>query len=366
MYITRNNLKLFRLYRIFKKIYEIAKGCKRYYSPITLIYHRFFILTLRLYIKKGFRPNEIFNLGLIHSKLDKNELSKYTSQNTMNIIQGRLNNSLWRCIVNNKGIFYKYSHALNLPIPKLYAILNKDGSSISDSGTRINNCSDWIKFVRGEIPNEFVIKPSMGKWGEFIYVYSKTNSKIMDESGKPQNENDIYEMVMQNQHYDSFIVQERLNIHPNFFEISPSKNLHCARIITLVNSIGKVQILHGQLNLVTGKNTASQEGNLKIDISLNDGRLDHGVLLNRNKGGFERITKHPETGKSFKGFRIPNWEDILLLAEKAATTFLPLRTLGWDFAVTENGVKILEANAFYGPPNYFQPMDKFVKTLLDG
>lgn len=364
MYLTKINIKDYRLRKIFKKLYEISKDCTKFYSPKSFRYYYFFIFALRLYLKKGFNPKEVFSLGLFNSKIDENELNKHTSFSNMVRVLNPLNPSSWQYLVGNKDLFYKYCQSINLPVPKLLAIINKNASSMSCSRIIIKNSEDWVNFIKEGLPDEFVIKPSKGAWGECINIYKKTNSGVVDGFGNLQSEEDIYINAINNTNYDSFIVQERLKIHPDFLQISPSENVHCVRIITLIDSLGLLKILHGQLNLITGKNFVSQEGNLKIAISTTNGRLEHGVLINKKKGGYIKVTQHPETGVNFKGFKIPLWDEVISLSEEVANKFLPLRSVGWDFVITETGVKLLEANAPYGPPNYFRPMDKFIKTLI--
>jgi hypothetical protein len=75
------------------------------------------------------------------------------------------------------------------------------------------------------------------------------------------------------------------------------------------------------------------------------------------------VTEHPDTKQNFNQFKLPFWEDVLSLTKEAALKFLPLRTLGWDIAITEKGVMFLETNVPYGPPYYFMSMDKFVNIL---
>ena len=135
--------------------------------------------------------------------------------------------------------------------------------------------------------------------------------------------------------------------------------------MTLIDSSGHCKIFHGHLQIATGQHAASQQGNLRIRISLNDGSLEYGVLKDKNKGGFKKVTTHPETGQNFKEFKLPLWKEVLSLSEEAALQFLPLRTLGWDIAITEKGVMFLETNVPYGPPYYFRSMDEFVKILLE-
>lgn len=61
----------------------------------------------------------------------------------------------------------------------------------------------------------------------------------------------------------------------------------------------------------------------------NDGRL------------FER---HPVSGKAFVGFKIPYWKELLDLAQKALRKVDGVDYVGWDFAITKDGVVIVEGN----------------------
>jgi hypothetical protein len=365
MYIISRIKESFSVYKIFMKIYETAKDCKKYYSPTKAMFLCFFYCALKLYIKKGFEPKEVFSLGLHKSNFDEEHLKMYVSFNHLNHVLTGLNPLSWRHLTSDKDTFYKYCQSVNLPIPLLYAILNRQTTSVDFSGSIINGKEGWVKFVKEKLSDEFVIKPARGEWGEFVNIYTKTKDGIKDGYGKMVSEKDIYTNTMENTKHDTFIVQERLYNHQEFFNISPSKYLHCVRIITMVDLSGQFRILHAQLNLVTGQSIISQGGDLKIKISLQDGCLEYGVFLNRNDGGFRSVTENFDTGQTFRGFRLPLWEEALSLSKEAAFKFLPLRSVGWDITMTENGVKLLEANSPYGPPNYFRPMDQFIKILTD-
>lgn len=59
--------------------------------------------------------------------------------------------------------------------------------------------------------------------------------------------------------------------------------------------------------------------------------------------GEHTYIRHPSTGHIMPGLEIPHWE-ILLDAVKKAALLSPLGYLGWDVAVTETGIDIIEAN----------------------
>jgi hypothetical protein len=67
----------FRPDRIIKKLYNIAKACKRYYSPITLKYYIFLISYLQFYVKRRFNDTQGFKKGLDSSLRSNEKSNKY-------------------------------------------------------------------------------------------------------------------------------------------------------------------------------------------------------------------------------------------------------------------------------------------------
>lgn len=364
IYLKSKRLNSFRPKRIFKKLYGIIKVCKNYYSPMTYKYYLFLISYLRFYVKGGFTPHQVFQLGLGSTFPSNKKIKKYIGQYKMlNIIRALDPEPYWP--IYDKGKFYTICMNMNLPIPKLYANVFKHHMSVSFINSTFVKRNDIIKLIRDELPDKFVIKPCMGERGLFLNIYTKTSTGIINQLGNSISEQEIYDSMMNHRRFDSFIVQERLKNHSYLLKVHPSQYLHTIRIITFINSAGQCIILHTHLDLATGQNFASQKGNLRIKISKNDGVLENGILIDKSNGGFKKVTKHPESGKNFKEFKLPFWNEILSLSNEAALNFLPWRTLGWDFAITEDGVKIIEANVGYSPPNIFGEMDKILETLLN-
>jgi hypothetical protein len=315
-------------------------------------------------VKGGFVPHQIFQLGLGSSFPNDKKINQYIGYyKFMDIIRALDPYPWWP--IYDKGKFYTICMNLDLPIPKLYAILFKNHMSVSYIDSSFIERDDFLKFIRNELPNEFVIKPCIGQQGWFLNTYTKTRFGIINQHGQLKTEQEISDSMMNHKRFDSFVVQERLINHPYLLKVHPSEFLHTIRLITFINSAGQCKILHTHLDLATDRqNIASQKGSLRIRISQNDGILEYGVLMDKNKGGFKKVTEHPETDKNFREFKLPFWKKILSLSKEAALEFLPLRTLGWDFAITEKGVKILEGNIRYSPPNIFGGMDNIIKNLL--
>ena len=58
----------------------------------------------------------------------------------------------------------------------------------------------------------------------------------------------------------------------------------------------------------------------------------------------ERFVTHPDSGYAFKGQVIPQWEELLTIAEKAHRLIPHHIYVSWDFALTDEGWIIVEGN----------------------
>ena len=59
---------------------------------------------------------------------------------------------------------------------------------------------------------------------------------------------------------------------------------------------------------------------------------------------YKAFAYHPVTGAQIIGFRIPKWAEVLSTIEKAHKQIPDYPLLGWDVAITEDGVEIVEIN----------------------
>ena len=59
----------------------------------------------------------------------------------------------------------------------------------------------------------------------------------------------------------------------------------------------------------------------------------------------ERVEKHPDTGKIFKGFQYPVWEKVRAAVTEMAKLLPQMRHIGWDIAINDKSeVVLIEAN----------------------
>lgn len=58
----------------------------------------------------------------------------------------------------------------------------------------------------------------------------------------------------------------------------------------------------------------------------------------------KRIAFQPGTDLLMVGFKLPNYDILVRTVKEAAEKIPQVRYIGWDIAITENGVDFIEAN----------------------
>lgn len=113
--------------------------------------------------------------------------------------------------------------------------------------------------------------------------------------------------------------------------------------ITTFNNAGRIKVLFSIFRTGTGNavvdNTA--EGGVFASVNIANGKIQSDGYAENG----EVYRMHPDTGYVFSGFQVPYWQDLLHVVDKAAQAFPQQSYIGWDFALTDYGWVIVEANS---------------------
>jgi hypothetical protein len=197
---------------------------------------------------------------------------------------------------------------------------------------------------------KLVIKHSRGQCGRGVEVLDhvqdiETLVKRLDVSG-----NDLAE---------GYVDQ-----HKALMELSPA-GLNTVRIITQLNKKNEVVILGARLRITVNSvvdNLAA--GNMAAPIDLESGVVNcPGVYSDITKAD---ENKHPVTGVSIVGFRIPFWKETIAMCRAAALHDTSNRSIGWDVAITDDGPGLIEGNHDWCKLLWQLPVKKGLKPVLEG
>lgn len=234
--------------------------------------------------------------------------------------------------VDNKLITKQLAIENNIPVPEAYHIVK----SYKDL-KNIKNILDKY--------SEFVIKPANGSGGNGILVitgkyesyYQKSNKILITEEDMIYHISNILSgMYSLGSHQDHALIEYKVNPSPIFNDIS-TIGVPDIRVI-VYKKIPVMAMLRLPTNLSDGKANLHQ-GAIGVGINLDDGALQGGVFKKR------LISYHPDTLRKYDNFKIPNWDEILLLSKKCGE-LTKLGYIGVDIVIDKDkGPLVLELNA---------------------
>lgn len=194
----------------------------------------------------------------------------------------------------------------------------------------INDFSDYNKFIDFIQNNKsFIVKEKERSLGANV---SKIN---INEATSVRN---TFLRLLQ---YGGCICEEWLNQSQEFAQFN-STSVNTIRFVTLYdgNKFYKVFAL-----LRTGRNGSivdnAAQGGLFAEIDVNSGKVISNGCSEKDLKIYEC---HPDSGKKYKGFQVPCWEELVCIAEELHKKCYPLKIVGWDFTLTEKGWVLIEGN----------------------
>ncbi len=191
--------------------------------------------------------------------------------------------------------------------------------------------------------DEFVIKPSNGSAGNGILVIvGREGSEWRGINGKRysiavlrRHISDIIFGVYSFDNMDAAIIEQRVIQHPDISRLFDG-GLADVRLIMFQHQ--SIQAMSRIPTLASDGKANLHQGAVGLGIDLESGTTRFAMLQGKP------ISQHPDSGASLLGFVIPFWNEILTHATRIAET-VPLKYLGIDIAIAEEGPVVLEINA---------------------
>lgn len=318
-----------------------------YEAPVASSISRF----MRLTLQDKYSPDEIFMLGLLDPKKKKRELQQNFSNEQLLRLQRQINPPGSGRVTSDKLAFEARCADCGLPTPAILCIFSKLPAQNSTKAPWISNDSDWCNFYESVAAKSIVIKPVAGAHGNGVLVLNPSTNGHVSADGKSYGANEAI-AHMRSLDYDTWIVQPRLISHPILTHLASTEYIQTIRIVTYIDSDNAVTILGCRLRIIVGHAGTDnfdfgRSGNLIASVDPQSGCIQNVLTGRKNAPGLEYVTHHPVSGQALIGFEIPLWHDVINLTQQAARGFLPLRTVGWDIAITDGGVSLIEGNEFW-------------------
>ncbi|NLZ05496.1 MAG: hypothetical protein GXY19_10020 [Phycisphaerae bacterium] len=358
-----------RLYRKAQRLGQIVLLWRRvnrlWRWPSIVAFRR----ALRVCRRDRFEPAEAFRLGLFHPASAHDRPSCYVSRKRLTKVQEALNPAGWAPLLKNKDLFYRYSAALGIPVPRLYAVVQATAPGWSCAGGAIRTPKEWTTFFERYLPAEFAVKPAVGAYGNGFNIYRRVSGGYVDALENRIESSVLYDALVSSGH-DRYVIQERVHSHSDLVRLSGTQALQTVRMITLVEPAGDVRILHAHLKVIEAEEIVDTfldglTGNIEAPVDLESGCLESANRIPDTGCGVVTIDVHPKTRIPFARFLLPFWPQACDLVRQTSPHFLPVRTIGWDVALTPTGPLIVEGNVWWDPPNQHGNLHTVLQTIRD-
>ncbi len=359
-----------RLRQKIRQIIDVARYARRASPAYGVGALSLYAHTAPLCSEHGFTGAEAYRLGLFDPSIRPADLEGYCSRKRFTKIQRSINPPSLTPLLRNKAIFYRFCLAHRIPVPALYAIALGPTHGWTSVGPIPIGAEQWIAFLQRDLPAEFVIKPVEAAFGRGVLLLRRQNDRFADPNGREFPASQLWEHLGADCYRDGFLIQQRIYNHPQLVELTGVEYLQTVRLTTLVGADRQAHVIHSHAKLITGSNVTDNfhggsTGNLLVSVHLEDGRLFDPLTASPDLPGYIPLERHPHTDRRIPDFRLPFWDEARALVCETAMQFLPVRSVGWDVALTPAGPLIIEGNIWWDPPNQQKNLHLILKTIRD-
>ncbi|GAB3284297.1 sugar-transfer associated ATP-grasp domain-containing protein [Parahaliea aestuarii] len=324
--------------------HAIASACGQKGGLLTATWS---VVIARLCYDIGPRYHSLFQLG----SRSRTQWPEYLIDDSLKPLLKNVNSEPARALVRDKLLFYRHclEHQLTT-IPVIYAF---DPRDIDAANTGKDLAGEFSNALDNAGDNIF-FKLIDGSWGEGAFSASRIGNGLWQVEGSNFEPLELLAFCKR-RHEETdpdskgWIVQSRIDNHQDIKAALSPVALSTVRIVTIIDQNG-IEILLAVARLPTGQNNTDNfahgsSGNLVAAMDIDSGQI--GQAWTSLSGRWPKIVpidKHPDTGVSISGHRLPDWEDALDLVRCAHRSLPGLKAVGWDIAFTDNGPIIVEAN----------------------
>lgn len=305
-----------------------------------------------VYFRRRFSMKEIETLDLMKRRLNDPWFDLNLSKDRLQVYQNRLNPKSYRLLTADKIVFYEYCRGAGLRVPRYFGRISIARANAPDAyktAARVH----FKQLLREAGDIDFIIKPALGVYGQGVIALRLSGDRYVDNEGVTRSSDEIYDLLAASGE-GIYVLQERLFAHPEIATLTGTSNLQTVRMATYVNRQRHAVIVCCQMkiigsDLLTDNFADGRRGNFIADIPKAGGQLSQ-VFRTADAGyGTVTVETHPRTNAVFRDFALPHWSEACELVRSAALAFLPLRTIGWDVAITKDGPILIEGNETWDP-----------------
>ncbi|MDY0871666.1 sugar-transfer associated ATP-grasp domain-containing protein [Dongia rigui] len=195
-------------------------------------------------------------------------------------------------------------------------------------------------------PKDLFIKRTRGRGGSRAELWRYADGRYRHQDGLECDAAGLLSRLSTLSKREPYLVQERLVNDPALRDLAQDA-LATVRVVTAINEEGAAEAIRAVFRMPSRKGSIVDNyhaGGIAAAVDLTTGRLgaatDKGFL--KSVGWVDR---HPVSGALIKDRVLPHWPEMLALVLDAHQAFADRAIIGWDVALTDQGLVIIEGNA---------------------
>jgi len=271
----------------------------------------------------------------------------YVGMKSRGLLAARINNLLWAAVGDDKLVTYALMHGLGHAAPRVYAIhhpwrTHGDAAALPDRAA-------LERHLRQGMPYPFFGKPvdaSSGTGVAAVLAYEAATDSLVFPGDRRMTV-PAFAGVAGHFLRRGYMFLELLRPHPAIAELCGDRV--CTLRLMLLRDAGRVSVQAAVWKIAVGLNMADNNqfgGNAMTGVDPATGRI--GRVVTGNGPDEVELTVHPDTGRPFAGFVLPDFQAAVDLCIRASLAFPGLPWQGWDVALTPAGPVIVELNTASG------------------
>lgn len=200
-------------------------------------------------------------------------------------------------------------------------------------------------------------KPEQGsrKEGCFALHYEQEMDRYRLEGEGVQGCADLVEikaLLLRHLRSKPYLIQPLLANHPQLSDRCRTKTLATIRLITAMQA-GRPKAVSAILEVPLP--------DCFDYVSVITIELESGVLQDMSDAYRASTDERREFIQQLAGFQLPDWQQVVDVAEQAHQSFTDIHSIGWDLAISSQGVIIIEGNINWAvAPHQLQGPDKMM------
>ncbi len=251
--------------------------------------------------------------------LDKEERKTYLTRVKNNAIVKMFNDKNKFYLFDNK---YEFNKLFDKYLKRDWMFLN-------------NNYDDFVKFCENKC--EIIVKPVDGCGGVGVELIKVDKDKLKK----------LYNKLVKNK---QLIVEEKIVQHKDMAKLNDS-SVNTLRIVTYYNGVD-THILNVVLKIGNGGITDNFSSGSMYTF------IENGKIIVPAIDRDDNIFKvHPISHINLIGYEVPNFDKCINMVCECAKIVPDVKYVGWDVAITKNGVSLIEGNCY---PGIYQIKPSFV------